>query len=182
MNPPNSDIPDHLKIRFWRRLKCRVSWLAAKPEERHGCIRIARRGGSFWFHSTNFLRSTVQGAYLRCLPIDDADLEAIGTFRHCEALDLGGTCISDHGIRYLSRMESLQYLFLWHTQISDAAIDWIAKIPQLRMLSVCNTSISIDGVDNLHCSLKDCLLCLDDDHYRYGQLRDLDALRSFAES
>jgi hypothetical protein len=117
-----------------------------------------------------------------CLPIDDADLEAIGSFRHCEALDLGGTCISDQGIRYLSQMQSLQYLFLWHTQISDAAIDWIVRIPQLRMLSVCNTSISKTGVDKLQSSVKDCLLCLDDDRYRYGTLHDLDALRSFAES
>ncbi|WP_413431588.1 hypothetical protein [Crateriforma spongiae] len=182
MSRSHSDIPDHLRIRFLRRWKCRLMWPLATSSERQGCFRIAYRGGTFSFHSTTFPGPCVQCVYLRCLPANDGDLLSIANFRHCEAIDLGGTDISDCGIQYLAGMERLQYLFLWHTRISDASIAFINRIRQLRMLSVYNTSITERGVDTLNRSLPNCLLCLGDDCYRFGDFRDGEALRLFLAS
>lgn len=179
MNRVSSAIPDHLRIRFVRRWKCRLTWPLATSGERHGCFRIAVRGGTFSFHSTYFLSSKVQCVYLRCLPVNDSDLRAIASFQRCEAIDLGGTDISDAGVCHLAGMTSLQYLFLWHTQITDASIDSITNLSQLRILSVLNTAISERGVDLLNCSLPNCLLCLESNRYRFGAHRDDEAFRLF---
>ncbi len=109
-------------------------------------------------------------------------MQSIGCFRNCEALDLGGTNISDDGVRHLTGMESLQYLFLWHTPITNSAVSLIKNLSQLRMLSVANTSISELGIEELNASLENCLLCLEDGRYRFGCLRDSEALHSFLES
>ena len=182
MTLTQSAIADHLRVRFFRRWKCRLTWPLAASRERRGCFRIAIRGGTFSFHSTKLLRSNVQCVYLRCLPANDDDLQDVASFRRCEAIDLGGTDISDVGIQHLIEMQSLQYLFLWHTKVTDASIKSISGLTQLRILSVLNTAITDQGVDTLNRSLPNCLLCLQDDRYRYGDHRDGEALQLFLAS
>ncbi|KAA1256890.1 Leucine Rich repeats (2 copies) [Rubripirellula obstinata] len=116
------------------------------------------------------MQANVQCVYLRCLPANDNDLRAIGSFHRCEAIDLGGTDISDAGVHHLVGMTNLQYLFLWHTGISDASVDSITNLPQLQILSVYNTAITDHGVKILNRSLPNCLICLEDDRYLFGTI------------
>lgn len=178
----SSKIPEHLRIRFWCRWKCRVLWPFATAPERNGCLRIAFRGGTYSFQTLRVLGATVQSVYVRCLPIDDDDLAAMSRFRNCEAMDLGGTNITDEGVRCLTRMPKLQYLFLWHTRISDAAASILMGISHLRMLSLHDTLVSEDGLEKLNRALPNCLICPDEDRYLYGVHRDKDALRYWTDS
>ena len=182
MTTNSSTIPEHLRIRFWRRWQCRVLWPFATANERHGCIRIARHGGTYSFQSLRLLGSSVQSVYVRCLPVNDKDLDSISRFGNCEAMDLGGTEITDDGVRFLTRMPRLQYLFLWHTGVSDIAANVLATLSQLRMLSLHDTLVSEDALTALNIALPNCLICSDENRYLYGVHRDKDALRRWTDS
>lgn len=178
----NSTIPGHLRIRFWRRWQCRFLWLFATAKERHGCIRIAQHGGTFSFRSLRMMQSTVQSVYVRCLPINDQDLEAISLFENCEGMDLGGTQITDEGVRLLTRMPKLRYLFLWHTGVTDSAANILVHFSQLRMLSLQDTLVTDQALTALNEALPNCLICPDESRYLYGKYRDKDAFQRWIAS
>lgn len=179
MRTVKSSIPKHLRIRFWKRWQCRLKWLIATLSEQRGCLQIAKRGGSYSYHSIKLFRSRVQCVYLRCLPFIDEDLKYIGRFDQCEAMDLGETHITDHCVDDLKKMRRLQYLFLGHTELSDKSIEALQELKQLRMLSLDGTRITKIGVGYLSQLLPNCLICYSDQQYQLGSLQNEMAVRRF---
>ncbi len=73
---------------------------------------------------------------------DIRSLQQSGLFE----LALGGTKISDEGLRYLSTMKNLEILHLPYTDISDNGIRNLTTIKSLKAINLNNTKITSAGI------------------------------------
>ena len=49
-----------------------------------------------------------------------SDLKGIGAFKALQTLDLGGTNVTDAGLKHLAGLKALKQLSLWRTKVTDA--------------------------------------------------------------
>ena len=72
--------------------------------------------------------------------------EAISRISSLQRLYLSGTTITDDGLKPLSALPNLQHLDVDFTRVSDSGVRYLTKCPQLQILYVKNTEISDTGV------------------------------------
>jgi YHS domain-containing protein/uncharacterized membrane protein len=77
-----------------------------------------------------------------------AKLSALGP--NMRWLDLGGTAITDTGLKNLSGMPNLTRLHLERTQISDEGLAALASLNQLEYLNLYGTQVSETGLEHLN--------------------------------
>ena len=73
-----------------------------------------------------------------------------------DVLDLGGTRVTDLGIRHVSGLSRLTYLRLNRTRITDACVDDLLRLGHLDKLEVEGTDLSPDGIRRLEEGLPFC--------------------------
>ena len=79
-----------------------------------------------------------------------ADLEKV------TRLTLGGTQITDAGLKEVAKMQNLTHLYLDVTKITDAGLKDIAKMQNLTVLKLYNTKITDAGLAQLKKALPKC--------------------------
>ena len=75
---------------------------------------------------------------------------------HVNIVALDGTEITDDGLKHLSSLTDLEWLFLNNTKISDGGLKHLSGLTNLEVLSLVGTSVSDDGVKILQESLPNC--------------------------
>jgi len=81
-----------------------------------------------------------------------ADLENV------TALGLGGTKITDAGLKDVAKVQQLRYLYLFDTKITDAGLKEIAKLQELGGLYLADIKVAKAGVAELKKALPNCLI------------------------
>jgi hypothetical protein len=92
---------------------------------------------------------TVRCLYLSEAEISEAQLAEIATLPSLAILNLGGSTISDEGVRHLGAMRSLRCLDLARTKISDRALEYLEPLRELEVLDLDGTNVTDDGVRHL---------------------------------
>lgn len=69
--------------------------------------------------------------------------------RNIRWLDLGGTAVTDDGLRHLAKFPNLTRLYLQRTAITDPALAYVARLQQLEYLNLHGTPISSVGLEHL---------------------------------
>jgi len=119
------------------------SWLHAK-----GACVTKGGGGRFGLH--------IVGVDLSNSTMADRDLselsQQLAGLRHLRTLELAGTCISDEGMKYLSVLQSLQYLDLSRTAVTAAGLAQVTEsggLPNVEQLDLSYTKVTHEGVRRL---------------------------------
>ena len=68
-------------------------------------------------------------------------------FPKLQAIDLGGTKITDSGLEYFKSLTRLTYLGLGETQITDTGLAHLKDLNQLRELNLYNTRVTDAGLE-----------------------------------
>ncbi len=98
-------------------------------------------------------------AGLRSVPIagpNDADMVHLKGFKKLECLSLGGSDVTDAGLRDIGELTSLKALSLYDTRISDSGLNHLKKLTNLKVLNVGKTGVTSDGVASLQKALPNC--------------------------
>jgi YHS domain-containing protein len=81
----------------------------------------------------------------------DAELAALAPVApNLRWLDLGGTAITDDGLKHLDAMRNVTRLHLERTHISDSGLFHLAALSNLEYLNLYATGISDSGLEVLH--------------------------------
>ncbi|TXT22126.1 MAG: hypothetical protein FD138_3718 [Planctomycetota bacterium] len=91
-------------------------------------------------------------------PITDA---CFPHFRNLTLLNLGGTRITDDGLRHLKDYPRLIVLHLPRTSISDAGLKHLTGLTRLQELIIDRTKVTIEGVRELRIALPKCNIATD---------------------
>lgn len=84
--------------------------------------------------------------------VRDADLAAIAdepAFQAVTNIMLGGTAITDEGLKQLAKAKNLEMIDLSQTQVTDAGLEHLAGHPRLSYLMIDGSSISYEAADRL---------------------------------
>ncbi len=73
------------------------------------------------------------------------------------SLSLDSTGITDDGLKHLSGLKNLQYLYLDSTSVTDAGMKHLTGLTELRVLSAPN-QITQAGIDELKQAMPNCLI------------------------
>ena len=73
-------------------------------------------------------------------------------------LDLGGTKITDAGLKEVAKLHQLTLLYLRDTKITDAGLKDVAKMKQLEWLALYDTKVTKAGVAELKKALPKCAI------------------------
>ena len=88
--------------------------------------------------------------------LTEADLEKV------TELELGGTQITDAGLKEVSKIQNLTHLYLSNTQITDEGLKDMAKLQKLDYLNLYYTKITAkitaEGVAELEKALPNCFI------------------------
>ena len=87
--------------------------------------------------------------------LTQADLEVV------TSISLGGTKITDEGLKELAKLQKLKRLGLENTQITDVGLKEVAKLQKLVGLRVSflnDTKITAEGVAELQKALPKCII------------------------
>ncbi len=99
--------------------------------------------GTAWEHITAL--AELEELDLYCADVGDAEVERLdATMTRLRFLGLGGTKVTDAGLRHLDRLTRLEELRLNDTQIGDAGVEHLKGLKQLKRLSLQGTRIT-DG-------------------------------------
>ncbi|MFT5467920.1 MAG: putative membrane protein [Verrucomicrobiales bacterium] len=77
--------------------------------------------------------------------ITDEGMKLIGRMVELERLHLENTAVTDSGLGRLSRLENLNYLNLYGTEITDLGLDALQGLPKLRKLYLWQTKVTPQG-------------------------------------
>jgi hypothetical protein len=86
----------------------------------------------------------------------DEDAQLLRELREVNTLNLGGTDITNDGLRHLADLNELRILHLWGTDISDEGLVHLIRLTELRYLQIRENDISRKGVDKLQKELPRC--------------------------
>jgi hypothetical protein len=112
-----------------------VGWFIARPAyQRHGAIQEIERVGGVVHKETVGPQWLSQWGF---------------RFGRVTFVDLGGTEISDDGLKHLSRLQSLNSLSLNFTGVSDDGLKHVSSLPNLELLQLNETAISNEGLEHL---------------------------------
>ena len=95
-----------------------------------------------------------------CPYVDDATLLAIVKLQRLEELNLGGTRVTDEGLRLLPRLPKLERLYLWRTTITNDGMRSVVAVPALKHLNLWDTAIGDEGLKHLEDSKSLRRLCI----------------------
>ena len=98
----------------------------------------------------------VTALWLGGTKITDAGLKDVAKVQQLRYLYLFDTKITDAGLKDVAKLQKLIYLDLSDTQITDESIKQIAKLQQLKELNLMNTKITDAGVAELKKALPNC--------------------------
>lgn len=82
-------------------------------------------------------------------PSLDSQLALLTDLEHLRSLHLGGTDVTDEGLRHLAGMASLQRLHLEKTKVSDAGLAHLAGLESLSYLNLYQTGVTDSGLVHL---------------------------------
>ena len=111
-------------------------------------------------------------AKVKSLSCQKGNLDDVVT--HCAKLRdvtgcfLGGSNLSDEGLRCVTKMPNLEQLGLEYTQVSDQGLNALLKLPNLKVVLLMGTNeqVSEDMIERLEQSLPDCEFFCDPRRYR----------------
>jgi hypothetical protein len=153
-----------LRVSVSLRAAAMVKWIIAKPEERHGCLMLGRRGGTYNFSPGMPFVSPTQGIYIRKPCFNDKHMSLLREFRGLVSVDIGDTNVTEQGVSYLLKCKSLRYLFLWGTLVGDAVVDVLDNMAALNMLVLSGSRISRDAFNRVRQRMPETYVC----HTVYG--------------
>ena len=88
--------------------------------------------------------------YRNNLTVNDTDLrERLNPPEHVTVLLLGGTEVTDEGLKTLANYNQLEWLDLMATRTTDAGLAHIAGLKNLRELWLTDTAVTDDGLAHL---------------------------------
>lgn len=85
--------------------------------------------------------------------ITDTGLKEIGKLQNLTRLSLEHTAVSDAGLEALKDLKNLQYLNLFDTKVSDKGLQALAGLSNLRTVYVYQTQVTAQGVGALQKNL-----------------------------
>ena len=97
----------------------------------------------------------VTGLELGGTQITDAGLKDLAKFQNLKDLGLGGTQITDEGLKEVAKLEKLSSLRLSSTKITDEGLKELAKLQQLKTLYLPN-KVTKASVAELKKALPNC--------------------------
>jgi len=110
--------------------------------------------------------------------IDDEEMALLGSCAEIKALHLGGSDITNDGLKHIVGMTKLEYLTLHYTQITDEGLEHLRGLSKLSRLNLSDTSVGdrgikhIEGLENLR------ELWLDNTRLTDDGLKHLEGLRN----
>src|SRR5438552_35881 len=81
--------------------------------------------------------------------VSDNGLKSVGKLTNLQRLDLDGTQVGDAGLKSLENLTNLQILDLGETQVRDAGLKSLEKLTSLQILGLKATQISDGGLKSL---------------------------------
>ena len=90
--------------------------------------------------------------------ITDGGMRHLSGLTSLEFLYLSGTRITDDGVRHLSRLTNLEELDLSNTQITDDGLKYLSGLTRLQLLWIKKTQITDDGEKSLQGALPNCYI------------------------
>ena len=94
-------------------------------------------------------REQVVDLYLGNIPVDDADLQTVGSFENLQVLNLNGTRISDDGLVYLQDLDELQKLYLTGTNVTADGVRNLLTANPIKKIYVWNTAVDTTAIHHL---------------------------------
>jgi hypothetical protein len=82
-------------------------------------------------------------------PISDYGLEYLGRMESLSSLDVYGTAIGDDGLKYLRSCTGMHGLHLQRTQVTDGGLVHLSKMTDLRVLYLGDTAVTDAGLQRL---------------------------------
>ena len=96
---------------------------------------------------------TIRELYLGGSGVTDEGVKVLRGLPQLEWLELSDTAITDAGIDILSAMTTLQFLFLYGCQITDACLPGLISLVSLREIGLHDSLISAKGLKQLSLAL-----------------------------
>ncbi|MCE9529467.1 MAG: hypothetical protein K8R36_25745 [Planctomycetales bacterium] len=90
------------------------------------------------------------------------DLQMVSHFTELRELSLGGSEITDEGIRELTSLTELDWLLLDAPQVTDGALEYLVGMKKMTRLILVRSSVTPAGVSRLQQALPQCEI----EHYR----------------
>jgi len=81
--------------------------------------------------------------------LQDDSLATIGRIRSLEDLDVGGTDVTDEGLRLLRGLDHLEWLRLRETRITDRGMAYLGRLNSLKYLDLSGCDVTDNGVKEL---------------------------------
>ncbi len=85
--------------------------------------------------------------------ITDEGLKTLGKFKNLTRLHLHNTDVTDEGLSHLTDLPNLEHLNLYGTSVTDEGIQQLEELPNLRKLFVWQTRITQEGAGELEKAL-----------------------------
>jgi len=88
--------------------------------------------------------------------VTDAGLKELAALKNLQELDLAGTKVTDAGLKELAALKTLQTLYLDNTKVTDAGLKELAPLKNLQTLYLGNTQVTDAGKAELRKALPKC--------------------------
>ena len=99
---------------------------------------------------------SVLSLHLGGTDMTDEGLRHLAGLTSLKRLHLEKTKLSDAGLAHLAKLESLSYLNLYGTAVTDAGLEHLAGLKNLKNLYLWQTKVTTGGVEKLQQALPDC--------------------------
>ena len=113
--------------------------------EEQAIAAIKKLGGSVHFNDNN----AVVGVNLGGTKVTDAGLKELAGLTQLQTLGLWSTQVTDAGLKELAGLTQMQGLYLIQTQVTDAGLKELARLTQLRSLDLRDTQVTDAGLKEL---------------------------------
>lgn len=75
-----------------------------------------------------------------CPQVDDSFMPVIAQVEGLESLNLGGTPITDRGLKQLRPLRGLRRIYLWRTDVTEEGLAALSSLPNLQLLNLWDTA------------------------------------------
>lgn len=82
--------------------------------------------------------------------------EGLSGMHHLVYLDLSNTPLTDHDLKYVGNVPTLQYLFLTDTKITDLGLGQLMNLSRLEVLELNSDHVTNAGVGRFQQALPKC--------------------------
>lgn len=79
--------------------------------------------------------------------VTDEGLRCLAGVHSLRSLDLTGTKVGDAGVAYLQDLPKLNYLCLWGTEVTGATLSHLESLPSLETLNLSSTKVNDRGLE-----------------------------------